>query len=116
MTDMETVIALEKRLLMPEVRRDLAELDRLIAEDFQEVGASGDVFGKAEVLEDLPDEHGVVRECTDFTAKMLGKGVVLVTFMALKKTEAEVRRSFRTSLWVKRGHWQMVFHQGTKLS
>jgi hypothetical protein len=47
---------LEESLLKPEMRRDAEALSKLLADDFHELGASGQVYDKAVILAALPDE------------------------------------------------------------
>ncbi|PZP39698.1 MAG: DUF4440 domain-containing protein [Pseudomonas fluorescens] len=115
MVEFEHVVEMEKALLMPEVRRDREKLEAWIADDFREVGAYKGVFGKSEVLAELPVENDVLFTSDAFEAKMLGEGVIMVNFIVTKHIQEQKLRSFRTSIWVKRDCWQMVFHQGTAL-
>ena len=104
----------ELALLDPTVRSNRVELDRLIADEFVEIGASGNTFGKAEVMSSLPDESGVTFEASEVKVKMLSLTVGLVTYATARTSDESVRRSKRASIWVKTGEqWQMIYHQGT---
>ena len=110
------LIALERRLLEPEVRASRAELDRLLADDFLEFGASGVRFGKAEALARLPHEQPPEFTNQDFELRQLAADVALLTYRATLRRpgDPDPRYSLRSSLWKKNGEqWQMVFHQGT---
>ena len=48
--------ALELKLLTPSTRRDVNVLNRLLADDFIEFGASGNIYTKQDVLCSLPAE------------------------------------------------------------
>ena len=112
------LIALERRLLEPEVRASRAELDHLLADDFLEFGASGVRFGKAEALARLPDEQHPEFTNQDFELRQLAPDVALLTYRATlrRPDDPAPRYSLRSSLWKKNGEqWQMVFHQGTPL-
>ena len=50
----ERILALERKLLDPDVRASSQELDRLIADDFVEFGSSGRIWNKRDVLSALP--------------------------------------------------------------
>ncbi|MGL4233059.1 MAG: DUF4440 domain-containing protein [Casimicrobium sp.] len=111
------LIDLEKSLHDPKVRADRSQLDRLIADDFVETGATGVTFGKAPVMTRLPQEQGISFNGENFVARMLAPTIGLVTYESAKKTEDSVRRSKRSSIWALReGQWQMVYHQGTLVS
>jgi hypothetical protein len=107
---------LELRLLDPAVRRSPQELDRLLADDFFEIGSSGRVFhNKARIIASLAEESGLLFSLHEFETRALGEGVVLATYRVVAQIgESEApRRSLRSSIWVHRGSWQLVFHQGT---
>lgn len=109
-----TVVQLENELLDPAVRSDARRLDALISDDFVEVAASGRSFGKAEVLQRVPEETGIVFHASAMQAHVLATGVVLVTYSAERSQGGHSARSFRSSVWIKSiGGWQMRYHQGT---
>ncbi|MEF3081145.1 DUF4440 domain-containing protein [Luteimonas sp. SMYT11W] len=107
--------ALERALLDPAVRADRARLDGLIAEDFLEIGASGAVFGKADVLARLPGEIGVAYEALSMRVQRIGADVARVLYTVRREADGEARHSLRSSWWRldADGCWRMVFHQGT---
>ncbi len=108
---------LEQELHQCTTRADAARLSVLLADDFVEFGASGNVWGsKAEVIEGLQDEVFSVRSISDFAMKVLAEGVALVTYRCQRAaTDANAAgESLRSSVWRESGgQWQMVFHQGT---
>ncbi|GAB2176227.1 nuclear transport factor 2 family protein [Dongia sp. agr-C8] len=113
---------LEEQLLSPEGRASPRLIDDLLAEDFQEIGASGDVFGKPEAMELLAEEardgHAYERRTSDWSVRRLAGDVQLVTYRVVRHdpTERSTVTSLRSSIWALReGRWQMVFHQGTRL-
>jgi len=107
--------ALERALLDPAIRADRGRLDSLIAGDFLEIGASGAVFGKAEVLARLPGESGIAFEAGPMRVQRIGADVARVVYAASRDADGDVRRSLRSSWWRREadGRWRMVFHQGT---
>ena len=115
MTSIEaTVMDLEAELLQPTTRADADRLAVLLADDFLEVGAAGQSFGKAEVLARLPQETGVGFAATSMQAHLLAPTVVLVTYLAQRTHDGSATQSKRSSLWVKSPEgWQMRYHQGT---
>ena len=113
-SDAAIVMRLERELLEPATRADVERVCALLTEDFLEVGASGLVFGKAEVLSWLPSEPGKSFSVSSMQAAVLGEGVMLVTYQAEKVHGGQFTRSIRSSVWVKSQQgWQMRFHQGT---
>lgn len=115
MEDIEAIVmGLEEELLRPAARADAARLATLVADDFLEVGAAGQSFGKAEVLARLPHETGVGFTASAMQAYVLAPTVVLVTYLVQRTHEGAATHSKRSSLWVKNaGGWQMRYHQGT---
>ena len=111
----ERILALERKLLDPDVRASSQELDRLIADDFVEFGSSGRIWNKRDVLSALPTESGVHFTISNFAIRELGPGLVLATYRVIRSTkEAEHRASLRSSIWrFENERWQMTFHQGT---
>jgi hypothetical protein len=109
--DLATVIALERRLLEPELRRDREALGALLHEDFREFGASGRVYDRDSVVEALLASGGASAQAVDFRATRLGPDAILVTY----RTDAP---SLRTSVWVRGAHgsWRVLHHQGTPLA
>jgi len=111
----EEIRALERALLQPEVRRSAARLGDLLADEFREIGSSGRVFTKADILEALPAETGeAVFVMSGFEVVRLSADVVLATYAVAKITGRQTTRSLRSSIWTRMGGgWRMLFHQGT---
>ena len=107
--DFATVIALERRLLEADVRRDRAALLALLHENFSEFGASGRVYDREGILEALLSAEPVDAEPSDFRATRLGPDTVLLTY----RTDGP---SLRTSVWVRGadGSWRVLHHHGTQ--
>jgi hypothetical protein len=109
--DSAQFLALETALHKREVRSSAEHLSRLLADDFIEFGSSGRVFSKSAIIQSLSQEEGELSvSVEDFAASELAADVVLVTYLANKQT-------LRSSIWKKiGGRWQMIFHQGTRIS
>jgi len=106
---------LEESLLDPEVRRSQSRLSVLIADDFLEFGASGQIYVKQDVLDasgQLPD---VFTPLDDFALQTATADSALVTYRStIRAGDGAVYEALRSSLWVLRdGRWQIRFHQGT---
>lgn len=118
MTLSQTLMQLEHSLLSQDTRCDAAAISRLIAEDFIEFGASGSVWTKAQVVEQLPQQSFTQRTTSEFSANSLSEHTVLVTYRChnLSADGQSSTQSLRSSIWRKRGdEWEMVFHQGTPI-
>lgn len=115
-SDVEEQIAkLEKRLLAPETRRSVSELEELLAEDFLEFGKSGRSFDRRAIVEALQKESPLVdATVSDFRVRQLGEDAVLATYTVRAGRAEGAATSLRSSVWVRRDErWQLVFHQGT---
>lgn len=109
------VLALERALLDPAVRRDRARVRGLLHDDFREIGASGALWSRDQIVAALAAESAVLAprvRVRDEAARFVLGDVVLVTYLAI----SAAGRSLRSSLWVRDpddGGWRMLFHQGT---
>ncbi len=105
--DAELVVALERRLLDPSVRRDRSTLERLLHEDFFEVGASGRTYDRDAVVTALADPQDTVEAAEGFRPVRLGPDAILLTYRTVT--------SLRTSVWIRDGRhgWRLRHHQGT---
>jgi hypothetical protein len=112
----KTIFDLENRLQQPEIRKSPEELSELIDDDFLEIGSSGKMYMKKDVLVNLPAAPEIEFEMTDFTIKILASEIVQ-SFFKTKKVNKETGQtsiSLRSSIWKKeKDIWKMVFHQGT---
>ncbi|MBL9095715.1 MAG: DUF4440 domain-containing protein [Alphaproteobacteria bacterium] len=111
----ETLQDLEKRLHRREIRGSRTAVSELLADDFTEIGRSGRVYDKAQLLSALASETSVLTvETAEFGCREIAKDVVLLTYVSRTTDDAGTRSTLRSSLWKKNGdRWQMVFHQGT---
>ena len=98
----------------PEFGSTRVDYERMAAADFWEIGASGQRYSRAHVLDVLehrtpdPAEHTWITR--DFHCRELGPDTYLLTY-TLEQGERVSRRS---TIWRRHGSgWQIVFHQGT---
>ena len=108
---------LEESLLRPETRRNLEALSKLLAADFHELGASGQVYDRASILSALPGEAAPESYVlSEFVATELDVYVAMVNYRLEARYAGEdaPRRTVRSSMWrLADGGWQMFYHQGT---
>lgn len=112
----EHLRSLEEKLLNPEVRKSSQELLRLLSDEFIEIGSSGKIYNKSQVIESLKNESEVYITIMNFKAMQLAPEVILLTYTAssINKIINDTRNSLRSSIWKKSDNqWQLVFHQGT---
>jgi hypothetical protein len=109
-TDATTVVALERRLLQPEVRAAAEQTRALLHQDFVEYGKSGRVWDREAIVEAMAATPEVSGEAVDLRPVKLAEGVVLLTYR-IPGPEGSVR----SSIWVRGadGRWRLRFHQGT---
>lgn len=111
-SDLDVVAVLELELLTPVCRGDRCRVDELLHDDFVEHGASGRIWTKSEVLDDLEANPAFVGAAINVTASALATGVVLVTYEITGP-----RPSLRSSVCVRDdSRWRLRFHQGTLLA
>lgn len=116
--DQETAFAaLQRRepvFHRPEFGTTRADFERMTAPEFWEVGASGNIYQRQDVLDILEQRHAQPHEdawqVQDFACREISADHYLVTYTLLQGE----RVSRRASLWRKAGRdWQIVYHQGT---
>jgi len=101
---------LEEMHINNEVRKSREELDKILADDFFEIGSSGYMFNKKECL----DSGVALTEMSlhNYEIHPLAPDVVLTTYFIVDKTRN--RNTLRSSIWKHiDGRWQLYFHQGT---
>lgn len=108
-------VAAELLLLTVAVRRDRGQVEELLEPEFREVGASGRVWGRAEIVEALTLEQADEDiRAHDVRTRQLSSDLVLVTYVSQQPSG---RRAYRTSLWRRTdGTWRLLHHQGTPLA
>jgi hypothetical protein len=104
---------LEESHLRPEVRASPEALRSLLADDFFEIGSSGHVWNRDEVVEAVPREVPFTAVIEQLAVQSLAPGIALTTYR-LVITSGSARPTLRSSIWVHRdGRWRLFFHQGT---
>lgn len=85
----------------------------LIAEDFVEFGASGNVWSKAEIVQEMAEWMPSEAIIENFRVRDLSPAVCLVTYKLVGPVK-DGRVSNRSSIWRYTGDkWEIIFHQGT---
>ncbi|KZL22197.1 nuclear transport factor 2 family protein [Pseudovibrio sp. WM33] len=105
------LLPFENQLLDPTVRGSRKQLELLLHADFIEIGASGRMYDRAQVLAELPSEATdyPVRTIENFRLRKLSENLVQV-FYSIVENETQ-----RTSIWKLEGEqWSMIYHQGTR--
>ena len=107
------LLARERALTDPDVRRSRSQVSELLHEDFTETGSSGQVYSRDEMIEMMVAEAPGEVIVRDFEVAYLGDDVALVTYRSIGTSGQEARR---TSLWVREDdRWRLRHHQGTRV-
>jgi len=108
--EFEIIETLERELASKEIRQDLTRMETLFHNEFSEIGKSGRIFNKKDILVEVPSWEYFDTTLSDFTFRELSKNVIML------KYESSVGgiNAHRTSIWVKENsNWQILHHQGT---
>ncbi|MFC4653893.1 DUF4440 domain-containing protein [Rheinheimera marina] len=109
------LVELEQQLFQPETRACPERLAALIADDFEEINAAGQRYGKEPVLQRLPGEQAPKIQAGNYQLRLLGPDHAQLLYLAIvTRAGAEPAYSQRCSIWRRQQqHWQMIYHQGT---
>jgi hypothetical protein len=113
----DLLIQLETGILAAQTRGDVDFIAGLLADEFVEIGSSGVVYSKADVLRAIAASPMAEYSLDQFNLLAAG-ACVIVTYLARTRrvNNAELRQSRRSSTWIERGgRWQVLFHQGTPM-
>lgn len=110
----ELLRELEEELWRAETRFDRARMEQLFAEDFFEVGRSGRVYSREELLAVTGSEIDAVLPLPNMAIRYLAPGVAQITYNSLVTCNGKVERGRRSSIWsLDADTWRLRFHQGT---
>jgi ribonuclease HI len=109
-SDEDTVISLERELLGPDVRGDLGQTGILLHPDFTEIGSSGRVWSREELMMALEDDPGETAEVEIISADRISSNTILLSYRSYGRTGS----ALRSSIWLlDDGRWRLRFHQST---
>jgi hypothetical protein len=113
--DLQLVMDRELAMLSFPVRRSARQVDELLDPDFSEIGSSGRLWTRAEMMSALAgelSEEACAIEATEMAGVVVGPELVLLTYVSDRRG----RRVRRSSLWRRSaGSWRLLHHQGTLL-
>jgi hypothetical protein len=87
-----------------------------IGEEFWEVGASGNVYTKQDVVETLVERYNDptyqdIWKTSNFEITKIAPDNYLITYVLIQD---KTRRTRRSTIWRKiNGQWKILYHQGT---
>ncbi len=103
----------ELALLTTAVRGNQSKVAALLDPEFQEIGASGQLWSRESMISALaskPSDDDVAIEAREMRGVLLSPDLILLTYVS----QSVHRRARRSSLWRLTGcSWQLLFHQGT---
>ncbi len=95
------------------------DIENQMCDEFWEVGASGNVYTKQDVIESLHDRYSDpnyqdIWEAKDFELTQIALDNYLLTYILIQDKSRVTRRS---TIWRKvNGQWKILYHQGTIIS
>lgn len=107
-SDTDRVIALERSLLSDEVRADPAAVAALLHPDWCEIGRSGRLCTRADLLAAIGPLTAPAR-LEVISVDRIDTRTILLAWRSVGDPDA----ALRSSLWVKDADWRQRFHQGT---
>ncbi len=114
------IIEYESRLHKPEQRLDLKTVEALLHKDFVEIGRSGNLTDRKEIIESLLSEINQPEiHAEQFALSWINDETVILTYRSFSYADhvelVKERHTLRSSVWIKTTQhgWQMRFHQGT---
>ncbi|MFT4295343.1 MAG: ribonuclease HI family protein [Micropruina sp.] len=108
-TDTDRVIGLERALLSDEVRSDPASVAALLHPDWCEIGRSGRLWTRADLLATIVPLPAPV-DLEVVSVDRLDAATILLLWRSIGSDGS----ALRSSLWVRQdGDWRQRFHQGT---
>jgi hypothetical protein len=114
---LQTLRSLEVEMHQPHVRGDRAKMAKLLHPDFLEIGRSGAIYTRADVLDEFaqnPPAYTVWSR--DFAVTQIAPQLAVLIYRSAHIDAAGglERHTIRTSIWqnTEQG-WQVRFHQGT---
>lgn len=106
----EAVVELEQELLDPETRSDFGQLAYLLHPEYREIGQSGRLWLRDEVVDALVQDPELSVTFELLEATPLSRDFIQVLY----RTESAEGSTLRSSLWQRTDdRWRLRFHQGT---
>ncbi|MFZ4833819.1 DUF4440 domain-containing protein [Rouxiella sp. Mn2063] len=117
---MQHIVELEISLHQPALPRDEKILEQLLHSEFAEIGRSGKLYNRNDIVVALLGETEQLKiEAENFALSKISENEVILTYQSFELTEGnvKVRRTLRSSIWQRseRYGWQVRFHQGTPI-
>lgn len=115
--DREILERLEEGLWREEFRFDAKRMDEVIAEDFFEIGRSGRVYQRDDILAVPRGPIAARLPLQDFRVRLLAPSVAQVTYNSAVTYDGVYEYGRRSSIWTRGPNgWLLRFHQGTPMT
>ena len=117
----QTIIQMEREWSTLSIKKDIAGLQRIIADDFSGVESSGRIINKDQAINDIESGGDGIQSKTtkDVKVKVYGDTAVVTGRLLIegkKEKEDYNLQLLFSDLWVKRGgQWQVVNYQATRI-
>jgi len=107
---------LEEGLWLEATRFDPRWMDIVLHPDFTEVGMSGRLHTRDEVIGAAPVALNAVVPLDGYRMDVVDEDVALVRYVSRDRANGSVREAERSSLWINTNDgWRLRYHQGTPL-
>jgi hypothetical protein len=108
------LVRLEEAMWSTGTRFDSAFQQARFAPDFTEIGRSGRLYSREQIVSIPPREIRAVLPLPDLAVRLLDRDTALVTYASRVKNGETTEHARRSSIWSRTGAgWVMRFHQGT---
>lgn len=110
----EELERLEESLYRSATRFDPEYMEELLAPDYVEMGTSGRIWTRQQIIRTSPVEIEAKLPLPELSVRLVADDVALVTYRSELGVEL-VEAANRSSIWKRErdGAWKLVFHQGT---
>ncbi len=89
-------------------------MDKTFEESFFEIGHSGRVWCREDLLNATGDMIDAVLPLDDFAVRQLSQDIYQVTYNSDVTYEGNIEYGRRSSIWLRStSGWRLLFHQGT---
>ncbi|GGC67348.1 nuclear transport factor 2 family protein [Undibacterium terreum] len=111
---LQELISREPIFHRPEWGTSRADFEKMMVDDFWEIGASGQAYSRSFVLDELERRHAAPHDdawtTSDFQCQQLADNLYLLNYILLQGK----RKTRRSTIWARADQqWKIVFHQGT---
>jgi hypothetical protein len=112
-----TLSRLEELLWRDETRFDVELMDVTFGDDMMEIGRSGRLYDRKQLLHTKRERIDAVLPLLDLSIRLLNAETALVTYISAATCDEVVEYARRSSIWTKAPTgWALRFHQGTPIT